>query len=532
MGDDKRIVTGSDGAMYMVGDESPPIHGDDDYVGGGIRFGPAKQIEVDGKLTDVREIVTLASGGGFSSSVPEAIRKPPANRGERLKVGHELWKKDALGGAIVNLTCFFTFGRGLVIQATGVAKELLQKFWAKNDLKKQAKTFCAEGVAFGEVFLKLVVHKEDVPSPRNPNRMLWRTGQVEVVPIAPELVFAIDHNPANVMDINEYIIRFLVKDGDKETVIEEKWPPINKFDPAVHEAAIAHLKFNAASNDLFGTSELVRVVEWIDNYSEFLRDGVIINKLYRSPCYDITIKEADEGEIRRAVRRYEDWEIGMNPVHNDREEWKILEFSGANVSQKESRRAILLMAAAGVNLPEFMLADGSNANLASAKAQQLPAVKKFEDRQEEFRDFWNAVHRFVLDVAEVLAGVQGLEAEEDFEGEPFWAIDVKFPPISVERDEDVATANEKAIEGGYMSPQTAAARLGLDYERESLLIVEAAIETERRALKIEEFKQSEDFAALRDELGLDKEEPGEGDDLDEDVPPEDGDPIDIPIDVE
>ncbi|KKK94059.1 hypothetical protein LCGC14_2686650, partial [marine sediment metagenome] len=114
----------------------------------------------------------------------------------------------------------------------------------------------------------------------------------------------------------------------------------------------------------FGSSDLLRVVEWIDNYKEYLRDSVIINKLYRSPMIDITIKDAGKSEVNRAIRRYSNFEIGSNPVHNDRESWKIMEFTGANVSQQEARRAILLMVAAGVGFPEFFFGDGSNSNLA------------------------------------------------------------------------------------------------------------------------------------------------------------------------
>jgi hypothetical protein len=91
------------------------------------------------------------------------------------------------------------------------------------------------------------------------------------------------------------------------------------------------------------------------------------------------------GNVRRAIRRYQNWEIGANPVHNDKETWQILEFAGANVSQEAIRRALLLIVAAGAGLPEYMLADGSNSNLASSRSQQLPASKKFEAIQEASR---------------------------------------------------------------------------------------------------------------------------------------------------
>lgn len=464
-----RLIQGEDGGLYVAAEDAVTDPDDSDYVGGGVRLGTAKTVTVDGLEVEVREIVTAAAGGSFGAAqdVPEPFRKPK-DRAEALKQGFDLWKYDPLGGAIVNLVSYFTFGRGLRIQASDpVAEKVLRKFWAKNALDRKSKTLCEEGVAFGENFVKLVVHREDVEHPNNPKRKLWRKGQVEIVPIAPEIVTRVDHNPVNVDDVNEYHLTYKGEEkGGRREVVEEKLAPLDKFDPDEHDAAILHLKFNAASNELFGLSDLLRIKEWLDNYKDFLRDSVLINRLYRSPCYDITIKDADEKEIRRAIRRYEGWTIGSNPVHNDRETWKVLEFAGANVSQEASRRALLLIVAAGSGLPEHYFADGSSSNKATAKAMELPSIKKFEDRQESYRWFWERVFRFVLDMADQLGDVGGLEPKTDFEGDSTWQVQAKFPPILVDRDKEIAEANRMAIEDGYMSRQTAAARAGLDFEQE------------------------------------------------------------------
>ena len=465
-----KVVRGDDGVLYLVLDEDghPGEAGDEQDVGGGIRPGAARRVSIDGVEREVREIVTLAAGGSFSSSMdaPQPFR-PPKDRTEALSLGYDLWKYDPLGGAIVALTTFFTFGRGLSIQATGIAEKVLKKFWRKNGLGLKSKVLSDEATAFGEVFVKLVVHKEDVPGPGG--KPLWRRGQVEFVPVAPEIVHAVEHNPVNIDDVIAYRLKYRPDaqgQGSDREVVEEEVPPLDKFDVARHDAAMVHLKFNAASNDVFGTSDLVRIREWLGAYQDFLRDGVLINKLYRSPCFDITVRDGDQSDVRRAIRRYENWTIGSNPVHNDSEEWKILEFRGANVSQEDSRRALLLIVAAGSNLPEYMIADGSNSNLASCRAQQLPAIRKFEARQEAFRWFWRRIFEFVLDVADEVGQIAGLDPERDFEGDPIWLVDAKFPPISTETDREIVEANRIAIEDGYLSIQTASARTGLDWEQE------------------------------------------------------------------
>ena len=219
--------------------------------------------------------------------------------------------------------------------------------------------------------------------------------------------------------------------------------------------------------DAFGHSDLIRIKEWLDNYQEYLRDGVIINKLYRSPCFDISIKDAGQDEIDAAAARYRNWQIGSNPVHNDNEVWQVLEFTGPNTSSESARRALLLIVAAGVGFAEYMLADGANANLASSKSQQLPVIKKFEDRQDIYAYHLQKIFQFALYIKASVGYDSKLDLQYDQEGDfmPFEGT-IEFPTIAQEKDVEVAQTNEKAILGGYMSLRTACSRLGLNYDRE------------------------------------------------------------------
>jgi len=248
-------------------------------------------------------------------------------------------------------------------------------------------------------------------------------------------------------------------------------PHISKYDvesDTAGEGCIIQISINSGNMDAFGHSDLISIKEWLDNYQEYLRDGVIINKLYRSPAYDIGIEDGNEEEVNAAIARYQGWSIGSNPVHNSREQWKILEFTGPNSSNEEARRALLLIIAAGVGFAEFMLADGSNSNLASSKSQQLPVVKKFEDRQDLWAHYLAMMFQFALETKAKLVGTSsGLTLETDREGDPKeFPGTLEFPGISVDRDLEVAQTNKLGLEGKYMSIRTAAARLGLDFDRE------------------------------------------------------------------
>ena len=475
--------------------------GDNDYFGGGYKIRPSlKKIE-NGDYEVIQEIVSTASGGifydnrtGVGTYGQFAIRPAINTRDEFLDEGYRLWKYDPLGGTIVNLTTYFVMGRGITINYNNpVANDILKKFWCKNFMPVRIKKICNEGVAFGDNFIGLRVIKNDI---RKNGKILWHRGDVQVVIYDSKVVRGIEHAADNVHDVYNYILSY---SGEKGEIIEKIIPDITKFDSKRDQECILHIKFNDASNDAFGLSDLIRVKEWLDNYQDYLKDGVIINKLYRSPCYDITITDGGPEDIEKAIARYSGWKIGSNAVHNDKEKWEILEFSGANVSQEDNRRAILLMIAAGTGYPEYMLADGSNSNLASTKSQQLPAIKKFEDRQDIYQEYLALIFDFVLDMKLAFGDFIGEKPtpEIDFEGDRIWRGEINFPEIAREEDSVVATYTTTLVEAGLMSRSSAILKNNLDFKEEMARMVNESIEL---AKSISTAKAAMKASGLKDDI--------------------------------
>lgn len=465
----RQFYFNEDGKLYVAGahGETPGLAepGDAGFVGGGYTIKP--RMGEDGSV--VQEIVSSASGGTFYDDrvdifafQDDAFRGAVQHRRQFLDEGYRLWKYDPLGGIIVKLTTFFVMGRGLTITYNDeTANAVLLKWWAKNNMHARIKQICDEGTAFGENYIGLRLHKVPVKIGR---RIIWHPGDVELITYDPKIIEGIEHSADNVNDVRQYFISYTGENGEE---VQRAIPDISRFDPDQHDECILHIKFNAANNDAFGLSDLVRIKEWLDNYQDFLRDSVIINKLYRSPCYDIKIIDGDETDIQKAVGRYSGWKIGANAVHNDKEEWNVLEFTGANMSQEDSRRALLLIVAAGVGLPEYMLADGSNSNLASTRSQQLPAIKKFEDRQDTYKENLKRIFEFILDMKNQFAqGNARPIPEADFEGDRIWRGEIHFPEIAREEDSVVAQYTTSLIEAGLISQSTAALKNGYNLDEE------------------------------------------------------------------
>lgn len=449
----------------------------------------------------------IGSSGSFDSSailrsvgVPVA-KLPSADRKQILDESYRLWKYDPLGGSIVRTTTFFTLGRGIVFQFDDPnAQFYAKKFYKKNNLEMKLRAASDESTAFGEVYIWLRPKFTEI---RKDGKILWRLGDTQTTFIPPENISYIETADEDVGDVHNFVMEW--QDADMQEHYDII-PHISKYDIEGSKkeiGCIIQLKINAGNMDAFGHSDLISIKEWLDNYQEYLRDGVIINKLYRSPCYDISIEDGTEEEINAAVARYRGWSIGSNPVHNSREKWAVLEFTGPNSSNEEARRALLLIVAAGVGFAEFMLADGSNSNLASSKSQQLPVIKKFEDRQDIWSYIIQNIFQFALTAKAIINERSGLQIEYDREGDPVeFKGTIEFPSISKDRDLEVAQTNKIALENRYMSNRTAAARLNLDYDRE--------LEKQRNDIKnLEEINDMEIKAGLR--IDITEPPPGSND---------------------
>ena len=116
-------------------------------------------------------------------------------------------------------------------------------------------------------------------------------------------------------------------------------------------------------------------------------------------------------------------------------------------------RAIRLMIATGSMLPEHYLGEGGNANRATAAEMGLPAMKRFQRRQEVFRAMVTRIINRVLDEG-MKVGRLGPRANRKFV--------VQFEELSAAPIEGLAAATERltralkmAEEQGWVSKEEA-----------------------------------------------------------------------------
>lgn len=161
-------------------------------------------------------------------------------------------------------------------------------------------------------------------------------------------------------------------------------------------------------------------------------------------------------------------EPGMFNIHSNDEAYTMVQPSVGAEDAMEDGRAVKLMIANALGLPEYMLSDGQNSNLASSQSQELPVIKKFKDRQEVvermLRDIFNLAFQHAME-----AGLLPKTWKND-EGE--FPTDASFITITLgmleeENFKEKAEPLMKLQSLNLLSKQTVLTELGFDPEQEA-----------------------------------------------------------------
>jgi hypothetical protein len=256
------------------------------------------------------------------------------------------------------------------------------------------------------------------------------------------------------------------KPGDYEMINED-----------IPASSVLHATINKLSYEMRGRPELFSVLPWLKAYKDWLENRARQNHWRGSLLWDVTLEGATASNVAAKRAQYKQPPPpGSLTIHNEKEKWTPLESKANAPDVAEDGKQIKVMAAVGVKLPLYMLSEGEDANKATATAQQLPALKKFEDFQDILvGQVWKPVYRRVLQNA-IDSGILPEEVEEqDADGDPILdddgqprmvksleAFDVSAPQLS-ETDRRSSDALGIAVSNEWISDETATTEFGYDY---------------------------------------------------------------------
>lgn len=241
-------------------------------------------------------------------------------------------------------------------------------------------------------------------------------GKTVCVPLRPWECEFIDTDPDFFKRVNFYQFQFLHYRGDNPQVGAD----YERVEIPADE--IQHVAINRLPYELRGRSQLEPVMPWLRAYKEFLENRARQNHWRTALLWLVQIANGGAAQIASVLSRWskppspgtvavESADVTVTPLVNP---------SGAGEANEDGRQ-IKLMILSCFHLPEYFFADGYNANLATATAQQLPALAMFESYQTlMIEQVWKPMFKRVLQNA-IDAGLLPEEVEEqDADGDPIY----------------------------------------------------------------------------------------------------------------
>jgi hypothetical protein len=370
---------------------------------------------------------------------------------------HAAYHRNPIAKRAIDLTRHFAVGKGFTLACRNQdVQRVLDDFRSnpENAIQENEKTFLQDLGIDGELFI----------------RKFSGGGQPGViVPLRPWDILEIETEPG----FFRRALRYHLQYGDPLTGEQvDEWIPADE---------ILHVAINRHSYELRGRPDLFVILPWLRAYKEWIENRARQNKWRNALLWKVTIKGASPGMVAKKVTQYrQPPPDGSIIVSSDKEQWEALANPAGANDVSEDGRQIRMMSAIGVGLAEYMLGDGENANLATATAQELPALWKFTDAQQIMAEqVWTPIFRWVIEEA-VRAGAldEGVEVQ-DADGEPIRgeagrpeiipaleAFSVEYPDLRAGDPKTLAEALAIAAQHGWVSAETAAGEMGYDYPKE------------------------------------------------------------------
>jgi len=357
---------------------------------------------------------------------------------------HTAYDRDPIAKAAVDLTTSFVVGDGMNLNyKNDRVEEVLEAFIDSDDtpVRTYERDLLRDLQIDGELML----------------RFYAEAGETVMVPLRPWEIAEIEVRDGFIRRPERYLYRH---EG------REEWIPADE---------VLHVAINRRSYELRGKPDLYVMLPWLRAYKEWLEDRARQNYWRGALLFHVQVDTASAATLSAVAARYATPPTpGSVAVTSAKEAITPITNSVAAGEVAEDGRQIKLMAAVGKKLPEYMLSDGENANLASTNNQELPVLTQFAEYQRVMsNDVWARVFRRVLQAA-IDAGVLPAEVpQQDSEGnatgemvDTLHAFEVQYEPLTQDDPLNIAQKLQVAFDNEWVSAQTAATELGYDYQIE------------------------------------------------------------------
>jgi hypothetical protein len=360
---------------------------------------------------DWRPAWPAAGGTLLRGGMPTERDLSPADWRGLLLEAYEAYCTNPLAYAVIEQGTNFVLGGGVRVIATDArVQRAIDRFWHDPENRMDLRVYAiqTELSLFGEQFIRFFVDP--------------LTGRTVVRQLDPLYVEAIETDPNDVERPLRYLYRPPAAVASSESRVARPGGPDSPLATGyslldgewIDAGEVAHFAINKVSNALRGRSDLAPLLPWLRRYRDWLTDRVRLNRYRTAFLYDVTVTGAQQADLNRLRAAWASPpEPGTVLFHNESESWKAVQPNIAADDAREDGRALRLMIAAGAGVPEHYLSEGGNANRATAAEMGLPAIKRFQRRQELLREIVRRLVDRALD-EEVRVGRLGPRADRSF----------------------------------------------------------------------------------------------------------------------
>jgi hypothetical protein len=377
----------------------------------------------------------------------------------------------------VMVKALYIWAQGISVKYKNPAlNKVLQDFW--DDEKNRAELTSHQAQMMKQVDLEVDSNIFFVFFPRPTD------GRVRVRTLPFEEVVEIISDPEDAKTpwyyVRHWTEKGLTADGRRVNRKRRACYPDWKYTPKTRATKISgmdvqwnspvyHIKIGGMSNWKFGVSRIYAAIDWARAYKEFLEDVASLMRAYSRFAWKRVTKGGKRAIAAERAKMATTLASGgsgteTNPAPvtgamafvGEGTDLQPMQLRGAAISAEDGRR-FLLMAAAGLDLPETYFGDVSVGTFATAKSMDRPT----ELGMKEGQTFWTDVFREIFDylmlwqfkasddndvkkLGRLVSVEDHGEIEEKIEWEtPLTAyLDIDFPPIL---EKDIQTAVQAVI---------------------------------------------------------------------------------------
>lgn len=170
---------------------------------------------------------------------------------------------------------------------------------------------------------------------------------------------------------------------------------------------VLYLGINRLGGQTRGWSDLLPVVDWLDQLDKTLFTEAERVAFQRAFAWDVTLKGADEAKIEARKQKIQEAgppKPGSVNVHNDSEIWDC---KSPDLKLQDSVAFIqflMMLCFGGLNMPEHFYASGGDVNKATAAEMGTPIWAHIRDRKREIKRFMRQAARLCLQRVHAVGG--------------------------------------------------------------------------------------------------------------------------------